>query len=163
VLDYIVTSNHIHLLVKDTGATVIAESVQFIRIPQRVSIVPAVQPLRLRSRRFGLRLRVLSGFADLQEFQTAHRQSVEQGLATGLAIRDDRWSEAIAVGSRPLVEKVKGEIGLKATYREVIKADGTYALREVAQTYGLKFAAESEAPRSQNTVFWDETVDEVRT
>jgi putative transposase len=105
----------------------------------------------------------LSGFADLQDFQAAHRQWVEQGLENGLTIRDDRWSEAIAVGSRPFVEKVKGELGLKATYREVIEADGTYALREAAQTYGLKFAAESEALRSQNTVFWDETVDEVRT
>jgi nitric oxide synthase oxygenase domain/subunit len=64
--------------------------------------------------------------------------------------------------SRPFVEKVKGELGLKATYREVIEADGTYALREAAQTYGLKFAAESEALRSKSTVFWDETVDEVR-
>ena len=40
------------------------------------------------------------------------------GLENGLAIRDDRWSEAIAVGSRPLVEKIKGELGVKATYRE---------------------------------------------
>jgi hypothetical protein len=39
------------------------------------------------------------------------------------------------------VEKVKGELGLKPTYREVIEADGTYALREAAQTYGLKFGA----------------------
>ena len=30
VLDYIVTSNHIHLLVKDTGANVIADSMQLI-------------------------------------------------------------------------------------------------------------------------------------
>jgi len=30
VLDYIVTSNHVHLLVKDTGADVIAESMQLI-------------------------------------------------------------------------------------------------------------------------------------
>jgi putative transposase len=30
VLDYMVTSNHIHLLVKDTGANVIAESIQLI-------------------------------------------------------------------------------------------------------------------------------------
>jgi putative transposase len=75
----------------------------------------------------------LSGFADLQDLQTAHRQWVEQGLENGLAIRDDRWSEAIAVGSRPFVEKVKGGLGLKATYREVVEADGTYALREAAQ------------------------------
>jgi len=30
VLDYIVTSNHIHLLVKDTGPNVIADSIQLI-------------------------------------------------------------------------------------------------------------------------------------
>src|SRR5919109_5181227 len=30
VLNYVVTSNHIHLLVKDTGANVIAESMQLI-------------------------------------------------------------------------------------------------------------------------------------
>jgi len=30
VLDYIVTSNHVHLLIKDTGANVIAESMQLI-------------------------------------------------------------------------------------------------------------------------------------
>jgi len=30
VLDYTVTSNHVHLLVKDTGADVIAESMQLI-------------------------------------------------------------------------------------------------------------------------------------
>jgi hypothetical protein len=47
----------------------------------------------------------------------------------------------------PFVEKVKGELGLKATYREVIEADGTYALREAAQTYGLDFAGKSEPPK----------------
>jgi putative transposase len=30
VLDYIVTSNHVHLLVKDTGSNVIAESMQLV-------------------------------------------------------------------------------------------------------------------------------------
>jgi hypothetical protein len=30
VLDYIVTSNHVHLLIKDTGSNVIAESTQLI-------------------------------------------------------------------------------------------------------------------------------------
>jgi putative transposase len=96
----------------------------------------------------------LSGFADLQYFQTAHRQWVEQGLENGLAIRDDRWSEAIAVESRPFIEKVKAELGLKATCREVIEADGTYALREAAQSYGLDFAGKREPRNIQNTLFW---------
>jgi putative transposase len=30
VLDYVVTSNHIHLLVKDMGANVVAQSMQLI-------------------------------------------------------------------------------------------------------------------------------------
>src|ERR1041384_772294 len=30
VLDYIVTSNHVHLLIKDTGSNVIAENMQLI-------------------------------------------------------------------------------------------------------------------------------------
>src|SRR5688500_11912835 len=46
VLNYTITCNHVHLLVKDTGSNVIAESMQLIRIPKPVPIVPVVQPLR---------------------------------------------------------------------------------------------------------------------
>ena len=95
----------------------------------------------------------LSGFADLRDFQTAHRQWVEQGLENGLAVRDDRWTESIAVGSRSFIEKVKGELGFKAAHRNVIESDGTYALREPAEAYGLKFATKTESLRSQNTFF----------
>jgi hypothetical protein len=35
-----------------------------------------------------------------------------------------RWSEAIAVGSRSFVEKVKSELGFRAAHRDVIDADG---------------------------------------
>jgi putative transposase len=55
---------------------------------------------------------------------------VEKGLQNGSALRDDRWSEAIAVGTRSFVEKVKNELGGKAGHRDVIEADGSYALRE---------------------------------
>src|SRR5262245_14773424 len=72
----------------------------------------------------------LSGFADLKHFQRAHREWVEQGLENGLASRDDRWSEAIAIGSHSFVEKIKNELGFKAAHRDVIESNGTYALRE---------------------------------
>jgi putative transposase len=101
----------------------------------------------------------LSGFADLRHFQRAHHQWAEQALEIGLAVRDDRWSEAIAVGSRSFVEKVKGALGFKAAHRDVIEADGTYALREPAEAYRLSFAAGSESLRAENTFFWNETVD----
>ena len=63
----------------------------------------------------------------------------EQGLENGLAIRDDRWTESIAVGSRSFIEKVKNELGFKAAHRDVIEADGSCALREPDEAYGLKF------------------------
>ena len=40
-------------------------------------------------------------------------------------MRDDRWSEAIAVGSLAFVETVKNDLGVKARHRDVIEADGT--------------------------------------
>jgi putative transposase len=66
----------------------------------------------------------LSGVADLRDFQRADRQWVEQRLENGLAVRDDCWSEAIAVGSSAFVAKVKNQLGVKATHRDVIETDG---------------------------------------
>jgi hypothetical protein len=69
-------------------------------------------------------LAALCGFTDLRDFQRAHRQWVEQALENGCAPRDDRWSEAIAVGSLPFVENVKSELGLKAVHRAVSRQAG---------------------------------------
>jgi len=51
-----------------------------------------------------------------------------------------------------LIDKLKSELGFKASQREVIEGDGSHALREPAEAYGLKFASENEALRSQNTM-----------
>jgi len=102
----------------------------------------------------------LSGFAGLKDFQRTHRQWVEQGLENGLAVRDDRWTESIAVGSRSFIEKVKNELGFKAAHRDMVESDGSYVLLEPTEAYALKFAGENEALRSQNTFFWNEIVDD---
>src|ERR1044071_955397 len=216
VLDYIVTCNHIHLLVKDTGANVIAERMQLVagRTAQeynrrkgkqgafwedryhatsiemdehlrrclvyidlnmvRAGVVkhPAewkesgFSEIQKPPKRYGVihlqSLVELSGFADVEDFQRGHRQWVEEGLENGLANRDDRWSEALAVGSLTFVESVKNELGLKASHRGVIELNGNYALREPAEAYGRNFAGESEALRFQNTFLWDEIVDQAK-
>jgi hypothetical protein len=71
-----------------------------------------------------------------------------------------RWSESIVVGSLAFIDKVNSELGFRAAHRDVVEADGTYALREPAEAYALGFAAENEALRAENTLFWDETIDE---
>ncbi|OGA50437.1 MAG: hypothetical protein A3F74_11915 [Betaproteobacteria bacterium RIFCSPLOWO2_12_FULL_62_58] len=65
----------------------------------------------------------------MAQFQQAHRQWVEEALTGEMAARDDRWSEAIAVGSLAFVNKVKVELGIKAMFREVAKTGGAYTLR----------------------------------
>jgi len=75
-------------------------------------------------------------------------------------MRDDRWSESIAVGSLVFIDEVKSELGLKAAHRDVVESGRSYVLREPAEAYALKFAGENEALRSQNTFFWNEIVDE---
>ena len=214
VLNYMVTSNHIHLLVKDTGPNVIAQSIQLIagRTAQEynerkgrhgafwedryhATAVEADEHLHrclvyidLNMVRAGVvnhprewkasgfieiqkpleryaiidlqSLSELSGFTDLRDFQRAHRQWTEQALENGFAVRDDRWSESIAVGSLAFIDKVKSELGVRAAHRDVIEADGSYVLREPAEAYALNFAGENEALRSQNTFFWNEIVDE---
>jgi hypothetical protein len=89
----------------------------------------------------------LCGFEDVEDLQRAHRQWIEEALASELGLRDARWSEAIAVGSLAFVETVKNDLGMKATHREVIEADGTYALRERAASYARNFIGETEGSK----------------
>ena len=72
-----------------------------------------------------------------------------------LAVRDARWSEAVAVGSLAFVEKIKGELGVKALHREVEQLDGSYALREPGEAYSGHFHIENEALNVENTLPWE--------
>jgi hypothetical protein len=40
-------------------------------------------------------------------------------LIRGNAARDDRWSEALAVGSKAFVESAQSALGIEARYRDV--------------------------------------------
>jgi L-fucose isomerase-like protein len=91
------------------------------------------------------------------------RRWIEEALEGEPAVRDDRWSEAIAVGSLAFVERVKNDLGVKAAHREVLQADGTYALREPAEACAGKFTDKNEALRSENTVLWDEGAENAET
>jgi hypothetical protein len=73
---------------------------------------------------------------------SSHRGWIEEALEGGLAVRDGRWSEAVAVGSLAFAEQVKSELGVKARHRDIKPVDGTYALRERSEPYGAENALE---------------------
>jgi hypothetical protein len=101
-------------------------------------------------------LTALCGFADSRDFQLEHRQWVEQTLEHGRTFRDDRWSEAIAVGNLSFVESVKNELGSKAIHRTLEQKDAIYALRERSEAYNGDFVGKSRPLRLENTVLWNE-------
>ncbi|MGB7951234.1 MAG: hypothetical protein WCH75_26430 [Candidatus Binatia bacterium] len=76
-------------------------------------------------------LAAMCGFTNPRDFQRAHREWIEQAMENGGAPREDRWSEALAVGSLAFVERVKNNLGVKAAHREVLEADGRYAAARV--------------------------------
>jgi len=44
-------------------------------------------------------------------------------------------------------------------HREMVQADGTYALREPAEAYAPNFTGENEALSSENTLPWNESLE----
>ncbi len=212
VFDYMVTSNHIHLLVKDTAEDVIAKSMQLVagRTAQdynrrkgregafwedryhataveaddhlrrclvyidlnmvRAGVVkhPAewehsgYREIQQSPKRYALvdlaALSALCGFGRAADFQQAHQRWVEEALAGGAAARDEPWTQSVAVGSQPFVQKVQLELGVKARRREIEEARGTFALQELRIAYRPIFSGKNEALRPENALFWEESL-----
>ena len=211
MLNYTVTSNHIHLLVRDTDPNVISQSIQLVAgragrdYNQRkarkgaywedryhATAVEADEHLRrclvyidLNMVRAGvvkhpaewahggyreiqappkryaiIDLRVLSeliGCANVAQFQIAHREWVDDALRAGIAGRDERWSQSLAVGSQAYLDKVKAALGGRATHRQIAEADGMHALRESVIAYTPQFEGKNSPPRLNNTHFWSDS------
>jgi len=212
VLNYVVTSNHVHLLVKDTEERAIARSLQPIagRTGQefnqrkarqgafwedryhataiegdehlhrcivyidlnmvRAGVVrhPAAwahggyREIHNPPERYALiDLSELAGscvFASVAEFQRAHRHCVEQALKQDVLKRDERWSQALAVGSQAFVEKVKHELAMKARHRDAEETEGSFTLRQPWFPYICDLRPENDVLRPKNTVFWSEII-----
>lgn len=214
VLNYIVTSNHVHLLVKDTEERAIARSMQLIagRTGQeynrrkarqgafwedryhataieadghlhrcivyidlnmvRAGVVkhPAAwteggyREIQNPRERYALidlaQLSASCGFGSVADFQLAHQWWVEEALRHEAMKRDERWSEALAVGSHAFVEKVKRELALRARHRDVEETNGSYVLRQPQFPYHCDFRPEISALRPENAFIWNENVSE---
>jgi putative transposase len=103
-----------------------------------------------------LRVSGILSFAEASQFQQAHREWGTEALRRELAERDDRWSEAVAVGSFTFVEEVKRELGVKAMHRAATEVDGTFTLREPREAYTSVFAGKNDVPRLDNSRFYEE-------
>jgi hypothetical protein len=67
-------------------------------------------------------------------------------LRAGRAQREPIWSESLAVGRREFVERVQGELGLTAQYREVVADGQAHVLREPPAVYSAHVGGARAAP-----------------
>jgi putative transposase len=212
VLNYTVTSNHVHLLVRDDGdRDVIPKSMQLIagRTGQefnyrkkrrgaywedryhatavetdrhlvqclvyidlnmvRAGVVDhpsqwafgGYNEIQLPRKRYALidyaALRDLLNFKAMDDLAAAYRRRIEESLQEGNHIRDQKWTESVAVGSEGFVKATKEKLGFKVKGREVIGGNGSYELREPPAAYKGIFGGENVVPRLQNEYFWEDS------
>jgi putative transposase len=190
VLDYTVTSNHVHLLLTDNGDPgVISKAVQLIagRVGQEYNQrkgrkgafwedryhATAIQAgdhlirclvyidlnmfragavdhpeewphggyreIQHPRRRNGIidyaKLMDLFQVSNLDDLRKAHRDWVDEAMASGSPFKDDLWTESVAVGDDDFVEEVKDRLGAKAKGRSLIKDGDQSLLREKQGVY----------------------------
>ena len=103
-----------------------------IQAPRRKNIIIAYE-----------RLRQLAGFEDYESFLSAHRKWVQAALEEIDNKRESWWTESIAVGSSPFIERIKKAMGAMAKGRCVQPGEGAFELRETQFSYNSIFDHEN--------------------
>ena len=134
-----VTSNHIHLMVKDTGEHIISQSMQLIA-------GHTAQDYNQRKERKG---------AFWEDRYLGYRGPSRRTSTARCLVYIDLDME--------YVDKVKAELGNKALHRQVAELDGTYALQEPSRPYAHGFAGKNDALRPDNTLPWNESAEKSQT
>jgi putative transposase len=193
VLNYIATSNHIHLLVRDRGKGEIARSMQLIagRTAQEynqrknrrgaywedryhatavdtdeylarcmvyidMNMVRAgavshpgewdlsgyneIQDPQQRYRIIDLpEVMGLLGVHDITGLQKSCREWIAEALRAERSVRDERWTESLAVGHHQFLQKFQAESGISASYRQLVQDEAGSLLREPPAAYSIDF------------------------
>ena len=140
ILNYCVTSNHIHLLVQDAGERDI--------IPRSIMLIAGRtgQEYNIRKKRKG-------AFWEDRYHATAveAEPQVNESLANSTNYRQSGWSENVAVGSRNFVDTIHSELGLRGKGWKILKHDIGFQLREDRGTYTAKNDSRNEDIGALNT------------
>jgi putative transposase len=73
----------------------------------------------------------------------AHRDWIEETMSSERDQRDEMWTNSLAVGSEPFVQKVRENLGVRGVGRGVEATGGAYVLRKSSETYEANFDPEN--------------------
>ncbi len=95
----------------------------------------------------------LLGMNAEEDLVASHADWVEEALRQETKMRDAKWAESIAVGSKEFVEETKEELGALFETRKVEGKDGLYQLHERQEHYGSLMHG-IEPQEAMNTYQW---------
>ena len=65
----------------------------------------------------------LLGIPSIEELRRSHKGWVEEALARPEQVRESKWTESVAVGSRDFVDTIKRKLGVRAKGRRISGTD----------------------------------------
>jgi REP-associated tyrosine transposase len=89
----------------------------------------------------------------IDDLRSSHKKWVEEILKAKNYVRESKWSQSIAVGSKSFVEIIKAKLGIRAKSRQVGKSGGSYHLCEAQLPYNSDFTLENSDLRVENAYF----------
>ena len=79
---------------------------------------------------------------------------MNESLAKDKNVCDSQWTQSIAVGSEPFVERIKAALGARALGRRTHKVSGGYELRESEGSYNAYFDSKKRSIGHENVYNW---------
>jgi REP element-mobilizing transposase RayT len=100
-------------------------------------------------------LQKLLGLSCPDEVRSCYRQWVDHYLANMQTSRQEEWTQSIAVGSMPFVERVRDLLGFRARGRKVTGSAEGCQLREPSALYGNLFEIKNGDMEPKNDLPWN--------
>jgi putative transposase len=73
----------------------------------------------------------------------------------GDCVRESKWTQSVAIGTKRFVENTKQALGIRAKGRKVVESGEAYQLRELRISFPANFGFENDDIGVENTYFWD--------
>ena len=100
------------------------------------------------------RLMQLLNIQSVEELKKSHSGWIEEALRSDSHIRESKWVQSVAVGSKEFLEMTKKKLGFQVKGRSVSRSGEDYQLREPPAAYSHPFAPENPSLSDDNTYYW---------
>ena len=96
----------------------------------------------------------LLGIDSADRLTAFYDQWIEAELKRKEKVRQERWTERIAVGGKTFVESIRDRLGMQARSKWIDRLGDTWAVRETSTTYSSDFTPEKGRLNTENQYFW---------